>query len=75
MGNSKTQDRTALVTGSARRIGKAIAKGLAADGEGGRKIGGDRRLAATALGVGDKDRLHGPRSLPGRTRPKKGERG
>lgn len=32
MGNSKTQDRTALVTGSARRIGKAIAKGLAADG-------------------------------------------
>ena len=32
MGESETQHRAALVTGSARRIGKAIAKGLAADG-------------------------------------------
>jgi len=32
MGEPDKQGRTALVTGSARRIGKAIAKGLAADG-------------------------------------------
>ena len=31
MGEPNKQDRTALVTGSAKRIGKAIAKGLAAD--------------------------------------------
>lgn len=32
MGESTSQNRTALVTGSARRIGKAIAKALATDG-------------------------------------------